>query len=61
MTDRSYRLEDVPAADTTVLSAIAEMGNSAKPSLQAVIKERVPKELHVRQIIALGGAAGEII
>ena len=36
-------------------------GRSAEKSLQEVIKQKVSKELQVRQIVVLGGAADQII
>jgi len=42
-------------------SPIAEMERAAQTSLEELIKERMPKELHIRQIITIGGAADEII
>lgn len=49
------------AAAATGYSAIAEMERSEEISLQELIKARIPKELHSRQIITLGEAAHEII
>ena len=49
------------AAAATGYSAIAEMERSEEISLHELIKERIPKELHIRQIITIGGAADEII
>lgn len=40
---------------------LQKMEASAENSLQEVIKQRVPKELQVRQIVVLGRAADEII
>ncbi|HUL37781.1 MAG TPA: universal stress protein [Thermodesulfobacteriota bacterium] len=48
-------------AAVTGYSAIAEMETAAQRSLEEVIEERIPKKLHVRQIISLGGGAEEII
>lgn len=52
-----------PATDpaTTVWLALQEMETSAKNSLQELVKQRVPKELNVRQIVVFGEAADEII
>jgi nucleotide-binding universal stress UspA family protein len=41
--------------------ALQEIEALAEKSLQEVVKQRVSKELHVRQIVALGEAADEII
>jgi nucleotide-binding universal stress UspA family protein len=41
--------------------ALQEMEASAEKSLQEVVKQRVSKELHVRQIVVLGEAADKII
>ena len=49
------------AGSPTGISPIAEMEKAAQTSLQEVIKERIPKELHIRQVITIGGAADEII
>ncbi len=49
------------AAAATGYSAIAEMERSEEISLQELIKERIPKELHVQQIVTVGEAADEII
>lgn len=46
------------ATDSSVLE---EMKTSAKNSLQEIVEQRVPKELHTHQIVELGGAADEII
>ncbi len=40
---------------------LQEMQASAEKSLQEVALQRVSKELHVRQMVVLGGAADEII
>ena len=53
-----------PLATTTSpggFSLIAEMEKAAQTSLQEVIKERIPKEVHIRQSITIGGAADEIL
>jgi len=49
------------ATDVTAASAIEEMTTTAETSFQQIIKERIPKELHVRQTIAVGAAADEIL
>ena len=51
----------VAASSPAGISPIAEMEKAAQTSLQEIIKERIPKELHIRQIITIGGAADEII
>jgi len=38
-----------------------EMEKAARESLKEMVKKRIPKELLVRQIVVLGGAAEEII
>jgi len=40
---------------------LQEIEALAENSLQEVVKQRVPKELHTRQIVVLGEAADEII
>ncbi|MGD0627109.1 MAG: universal stress protein [Thermodesulfobacteriota bacterium] len=40
---------------------LQEMEKAARESLKEMVKERIPKELLVRQIVVLGGASEEII
>ena len=40
---------------------LQEMEKAARESLEGMVKKRIPKELLVRQIVVLGGAAEEII
>jgi nucleotide-binding universal stress UspA family protein len=43
------------------LLILQEMEKAARESLEGMVKKRIPKELLVRQIVVLGGAAEEII
>jgi len=51
----------VQAPPDFALSALPLQEASAENSLQEVVKQRVSREVHVRQIIVLGGAADEIV
>ena len=50
-----------PADPGSSFLVLQEMEKAAREALNEIVKKRIPKELSVRQIVVVGGAAEEII